>query len=324
MNRKLSLLLAFLLLAALCLAGCGQQQADIGVQAGQTMPDFTVPLTDGTTATLSELLKDKDLVVLNLFASWCGPCEREFPEMEEVYLANRDRMEIVSVSAYPDDTMEIISAYKASHGLSFPMGLSGEDLSYLKIPGYPTTILIDRDGKVGFIRVGAFVDKADFESKVDYFLSADYDGKPLKSEQAANLTPYLFGASGVSALLLLIGRWGILRKAGRKGWHSLIPLLNVYDEYASVWKGWLGVLADLCFPVGIVCNILKLPVAFYYVLVAAGIVISIPESLKLAKAFGRGKLFGALMVIPGLKAILRLFLGVSRAEFRSPGSEAAA
>ena len=39
---------------------------------------------------LSELLKEKDLVVVNIFASWCGPCELEFPEMEKVYQASRE------------------------------------------------------------------------------------------------------------------------------------------------------------------------------------------------------------------------------------------
>ena len=93
MKKLFSVLLAVLMLAALC--GIASAETGIGIEPGETMPDFTATLTDGTTVTLSELLKEKDLVVLNLFASFCKPCEKEFPEMEKIYQANRDRMEIV-------------------------------------------------------------------------------------------------------------------------------------------------------------------------------------------------------------------------------------
>ena len=321
MKKLISVLLAVLLLAALC--GIASADTGIGVEPGQQMPDFTVSLTDGSTATLSELLKEKDLVVLNIFASFCKPCEREFPEMEEVYQANRDRMEIVSVSGYSVDTMDVIAAYKESHGLSFPMGLTGEGLSFLTATSYPTTIMIDRNGMVGLVKVGAFVDKAEFESKVNYFLSADYNGKPLKTEQAVNYMRYIEIAIPIAALVLVIGRWGLFRKAGKKGWHSLIPLLNAYDEYSMVWKGWIGILATLCFPLGILCNIVGLPAFIAPILYAAGFVLGIPESIRLAKAFGKSTFVGVLMAIPGIKEVSRLFLGLGKAKFQAPVSDTA-
>ena len=149
MKKLISILLAVLLIAVL--GATAYADAGVGVEPGEAMPDFTVSLTDGSTATLSELLKEKDLVVLNIFASWCGPCEREFPDMETVYQANSDRMVILSVSGDPNDTMEVISAYKDSHALSFPMGLAGDALDFITVPGFPTTIFIDRNSKVGFI-----------------------------------------------------------------------------------------------------------------------------------------------------------------------------
>ena len=71
---------------------------DLSVAAAQQAPDFALPLTDGSEAKLSELLQDKEVVVLNIFASWCGPCEREFPEIEKVYRKYKDKMEVVAVS----------------------------------------------------------------------------------------------------------------------------------------------------------------------------------------------------------------------------------
>ena len=100
MKKTLVLCLA-MMLALGALAGCGKKaesnsastDTGIGLELGQAMPDFTVSLTDGTSANLSETLKEKDLVVLNVFASWCGPCEREFPGMESVHQANKDRVD---------------------------------------------------------------------------------------------------------------------------------------------------------------------------------------------------------------------------------------
>ena len=322
MKKLICILLALLLFASL--GAAAYADSGIGVEPGQPMPDFTVQLTDGTTATLSTLLKEKDLVVLNIFASWCGPCEREFPEMEAVYQAHSDKMVIVSVSGDPNDTMDIISAYKDSHKLSFPMGLASEELYPLAGSGFPTTIFIDRSGNVGFIKVGAFASREEFEGKANTFLSADYDGKPLASEKAVNLMPYLLIFLVVSKLLLLIGRWCLLRKAGRPGWHALIPFLNSYKEYALCWNGWFGVLAELCFICAHIFNTTGTAAIPHFALLAVSILLGIPESLKLAKAFGQGKLVAVLMMIPGLKEISRLVLGVSKAKYVGADSEAAA
>ena len=314
MKKLMSVLLAVLLLAALGVSAYAE--SGIGVEPGQAMPDFTVSLTDGTTATLSELLKEKDLVVLNVFASWCGPCEREFPEMETVYQANSDRMVILSVSGDPNDTMEIISNYKTSHSLSFPMGLAGDALDFLTVPGFPTTIFIDKEGKVGFIKVGAFTSQEEFEDKVNNFLSPNYDGKPLASEKAVSLTPYLFALQAVSMLFLLIGRWCLLRKAGKPGCHSLIPFLNSYKEFSLCWNGWFGVLTDVCTIGAFISTMLGLGTVVYYAVLAVKLILFIPESLKLANAFGKGKVVGVLLMIPGLREFGRFILGVSKAQYR--------
>ena len=322
MKKIISILLAVLLIAAL---GCSAYaDSGIGVEPGQAMPDFTVSLTDGTTATLSELLKEKDLVVLNIFASWCGPCEREFPEMETVYQANSDRMVILSVSGDPADTMEMISDYKAAHSLSFPMGLAGDALDFLTIPGFPTSIFIDRSGNVGFIKVGAFASQEDFEGKVNTFLSADYNGKPLTSEVAHSITPYLLGFLALSAfggLFLIIGRWCLLRKAGKPGWHSLIPFLSTYKEYSICWNGWLGLLAELCTLAFFASGALGLEGVVRYALPLVGFLIGIPESLKLTKAFGKGTFMGVLLCIPGLRGLGRFILGVSKAKYQGTATK---
>ena len=313
MKNMICVLLVLLILAALGTSACAD--SGVGVEPGQAMPDFTVSLTDGSTATLSELLKEKDLVVLNVFASWCGPCEREFPDMESVYQANKDRMVIVSVSGDPDDTMDIISQYKDSHSLTFPMGLAGDALSFLKVPGFPTTLFIDKAGKVGFIKVGAFVNPGEFEEKVNAFLSANYDGKPLETERAVNIMPYILLSVTLGSLLLTIGRWCLLRKTGRPGWHSLIPFLSSYQEYAICWNGWFGLIGDLCLVASLFTYTLGLPALLHHILMLAPVVLGIPQSLRLAKVFGQGKLVAVLLMLPGIREIGRFILGISKAKY---------
>ena len=326
--KKILVLCLAMALSLGALTGCGKKaegnaastDTGIGLELGQAMPDFTVPLTDGTSATMSGTLKEKDLVVLNIFASWCSPCASEFPGMESVYQANKDRVEIISVSGDPSDTMEVISEYKSGHGLSFPMGLAGDGLSFMKFPGFPTTVFIDRDGKVGFVKIGAFASEQDFEEKISYFLSPEYDGKPLALERASSPLPYLLGWMLIGSVLTLIGRWRIFRKAGKKGWHSLIPFLNVFQEYSVCWKGWIGLLADVCSKGAFAFSMAGLPVV-YYVLLGAGFLIGIPEGLKLANAFGKGKVFGVLLALPFFKDICRFILGVGGARYQSPEPE---
>jgi len=320
MKKLLAVLMTVLMLAAL---GCTAFAAsdDIGVKPGEAFPDFTVSLTEGGTATLSELLKEKDLVVLNIFASWCGPCEVEFPEMEKSYQAHSDRMVILSLSGDPADTMQIISDYKVSHKLSFPMGLAGNALDFLNISGFPTTIFITKDGTVGFIKVGAFVGEGAFEEKVATFLSDSYDGNPLPSEIASSHQIYLLLVIPVIGLLLVIGRWLILRKAGKPGWHSLIPFLSSYQEYAICWKGSIGLVASLlplASGVGLYGSHANWALLASVAIGIAYFVLRLIESLKLAKAFGKGAGVGILLTL--FQSIGRFILGVSKAKYQGTES----
>ena len=162
-------------ICALCVIAFAAASAE-GIM-GQEIPDFTVSLTDGSSVTLSELLKEKELVVLNVFATWCGPCQAEFPEMEEAYQKYSDRIEIVAVSGAMDDTMEEVSAFREAFGLSFPMGMAGDAMDFLEADGFPTTVMIDRNGKAGAFRLGMFSSGEQFEAMLLPFLGEDYQEK---------------------------------------------------------------------------------------------------------------------------------------------------
>ena len=325
MKKFVIILMTIFMMSVLC-GATSADTSNLGLETGQVMPDFTVSLTDGSQATLSELLKENDLVVLNIFASWCGPCEVEFPEMEKVYQANSSRMEIVSVSGDPDDTMEVIADYKASHGLSFPMGLAGDALGFINVPGFPTTLFIDKQGQIGLIKIGAFVEEGAFETKVNYFLSQDYSGETLEAEIAKS-NPLslllLIIMPPVLILLMTIARWRLFRKAGKPRWHSLIPILSTCQEYALCWKGWVGLIYILCglgIPaINVAINLNQISTGsaatVFRVLFGLGfLAIRLIESTKLANAFGKSKVTGILLWITG--SLGRVVLGFSKANYK--------
>ena len=153
---------------------------NLSVAKGQEAPDFALPLTDGSEAKLSELLKDKEVVVLNIFASWCGPCEKEFPDMEKTYQKYKDKMEIVAVSGdLVLDEMEDMVKYKEEHNLSFLIGMKNESIDSLKVGGFPTTYVLDRTGRIVFSQSSAFLREGDFEKVVTSLMGDDYEGKQV-------------------------------------------------------------------------------------------------------------------------------------------------
>lgn len=155
---------------------------DLSSSVGQQSPDFALELTDGSEAKLSELLKDNEVVVLNIFASWCGPCKKEFPYMEATYQKYKDKMEIVAVSGdLVLDEMSDMIKYKEEHGLSFMVGMKNDSIDSFTVGGFPTTYIIDRNGKVVYGKTGAFQRGEEFERIVTSLMGDDYTGKQIAS-----------------------------------------------------------------------------------------------------------------------------------------------
>ncbi len=96
----------------------------------------------------------------------------------------------------------------------------------------------------------------------------------------------------VLAVLAIVGRWLLFRKAGRPGWLSIIPILNFYMEYSICWRGWKFLLQALLFGVAGYCYSLgqtepvMLGVSGAAILWA--VIIHWRESMKLASSFGKG------------------------------------
>src|ERR1043166_615712 len=86
----------------------GLQQKEIAGSKGvnlpfKTAPDFTLGLFDGSTFVLSDTLKSGKPVVVNFWASWCGPCADEAPLLQDAARRNGDRFTFVGVNVQDQD-----------------------------------------------------------------------------------------------------------------------------------------------------------------------------------------------------------------------------
>jgi thiol-disulfide isomerase/thioredoxin len=173
--QKTKKMLALALIAALCAFSCPALSAGSS-RLGKAMPDFTVETVNAGTFSLSEALKEKEAVLINLWATWCGPCEMEFPYLQKAYELYDDVVAVIALSIERSDTSAVLTAYAEEHGLTFPIGSDSTlDLSSaFRVQGIPTSIIVDRFGNVAFIEAGAQPSVSAFTRLFDAFTSDSY------------------------------------------------------------------------------------------------------------------------------------------------------
>lgn len=134
---------AGLLIAGIVNSG-GDDTADLGWEA----PDFVVEnIEGGEPIVLSELLAADDRpIVLNLMASWCGPCREEIPELSAFAEANPDVLVLgVAVEDSYDDFKQFVTEVQPTYPVGFDKGSMRKSYPTL---GLPATFFLDSDGVV--------------------------------------------------------------------------------------------------------------------------------------------------------------------------------
>jgi thiol-disulfide isomerase/thioredoxin len=94
--------------------------------------------------------------VLNLWASWCGPCREELPAVQQVAAQAGDRLRVLGVIS--KDGVPQATSFAADAGTTFPgaYDLDGRVMAAVGVVGLPATLLLAPDGSVAFTKVGAF------------------------------------------------------------------------------------------------------------------------------------------------------------------------
>ena len=174
--KRIQNLLA-VVLALLMLGSCAAfaEEEFFFYELGGQINDFTVTTWDGQTVTLSEVLAEKDMVLINIWATWCGPCRNEFPFMEEAYKQYSDEVEIIALSCEPTDTPDVLAEFVTEMGMTFKVAQDSVGLAErFAVSSIPTSIVIDRNGTICYWETGSLPDVGSFTRLFDVFVAEDY------------------------------------------------------------------------------------------------------------------------------------------------------
>ncbi len=190
MKKCLIILTAIMML---CIFGTAAAEEDHSI-IGKPFPDFQTMDTEQNVFSLSEALKDHEAVLINLWASWCGPCAHEFPYLNEAYDKYKDKVAFVGLTVEAEDTTDILRDMKKEYSMEYPVAQeAGTNIQqYLGgVEGIPTTIIVDRFGNAVYMQTGMFKDSAEISRLLDAFLGENYTESralteiPLPSETQA-------------------------------------------------------------------------------------------------------------------------------------------
>ncbi len=145
---------------------------------GDVMRDFTVTTTENKTFKLSDVLKDKDAVLINFWYTTCSWCITEFPLMQAAYEKYSDKLAIIALDPYQDDTLIDIKSFQSQMGLTFDVAQDFTSLSNaFNVTGYPTSVVIDRYGVITMIEAGAITSERAFDVLFEHFTAENYEQK---------------------------------------------------------------------------------------------------------------------------------------------------
>lgn len=183
-GRDLLVSAAFLLVVAgLVAVGWLNRGSAITLEKGELAPPLELPRLEGGSLSLAELRGQ--VVMLNIWATWCPPCLREMPSMQKVYEKHRGKgFEIVAVAVddepgtrQPDGrVVGLVSEFVDRLGITFPVVLdpTGNTERLFGTEYLPTTILIDREGRIRAREVGGrFWDQEPFIDMVESLLEEE-------------------------------------------------------------------------------------------------------------------------------------------------------
>ena len=196
---------------------------------GDTISDFSVTAADGTEYKLSELLKQKKAVVLNFWFINCQPCRNEFPYLQAAYERFGSEIEVLALNPVDGDE-ETVEQFRTELGLTFPMMSCDPGWEkMMRISGYPTTVVIDRNGMISLCHTGTITESGVFEDIFTHFTADDYE-----SHVVQNVEDILSGSNADTPIEVGgVTSFEVTVKPGRMAYYNIYKVTNMYLQIRS-------------------------------------------------------------------------------------------
>ena len=167
----------FIIAIVLCSVACSNPSKPVkaaGVKADEerkAAPEFSLKDADGRTVKLSDYAGK--VVLLDLCATWCGPCKIEVPWLVEFERKYKDRGFAVIGVSMDEDGWESVKPFASRMGMNYRTVLGDDSVaqSYGGVEALPTTFLIDQSGRIASVHVG-LANKTEIENGIEHLLQS--------------------------------------------------------------------------------------------------------------------------------------------------------
>lgn len=163
----------------LVLAGCSSSPRTATASATSLKPDkerrpapeFALKDSDGRTARLSDY-RGK-VVLLNFWATWCGPCKFEIPWLNEFEQTHKHRGFAVLGISMDEEGWDVVKPFVADLRVNYRVLMGDDSVAQLYggVDSLPTSFLVDREGRVASVHVG-LTNKSEYDDEIEELLSA--------------------------------------------------------------------------------------------------------------------------------------------------------
>lgn len=131
------------------------------------MPNFELKGIDGSRIS-SEQIEGKILVV-SFFATWCPPCRRELPHLDELYLKYRNDPEVEIIAVSTDEDKFLVPPFVSDNEFHFPVFYADGINEDFEVKGIPTLFVIDKNGIIRYKKIG-YSEGEEFEKIMDWYI----------------------------------------------------------------------------------------------------------------------------------------------------------
>ncbi|MGC2424646.1 MAG: redoxin domain-containing protein [Nitrospirota bacterium] len=167
----------------------GMMKAPVNWQ-GKFAPDFEIDTIDGKKFKLSDHI-GKEIIVLNFFATWCGPCKEEIPELNR-FFGQYQNKRVILLGVNASEKPDVVGSFVKKESMQFPVGIDSSDSVQRKfgVSAFPTTVFIGVDGKVQLYEMGPIMN-----SEIAFKKLVDTNLEAIRSGTAISLEDYEKGAT---------------------------------------------------------------------------------------------------------------------------------